>query len=125
MNGVVVEVIAPMIDGVELDDGTRVKAHYKIDGGPSVLFDAVAVLLSAEGASLLDKKAAARDFIADAFAHMKYIGYSAEALPQLEKAAGGLDEACIELASAPAVNVYFQALTALRYWAREPLVNAI
>ncbi|WP_303831618.1 catalase [Asticcacaulis taihuensis] len=125
MNGVVVEIIAPMIDGVELDDGTWVKAHYKIDGGPSVLFDAVAILLSAEGASLLDKKAAARDFIADAFAHMKYIGYSAEALPLLEKAAGGLDEACVELASTAAVDVYFQALTALRYWAREPLVNAI
>ncbi len=125
MNGVVVEVIAPMIDGVELDDGTWVKAHYKIDGGPSVLFDAVAVLLSAEGASLLDKKAAARDFIADAFAHMKYIGYSPEALPLLEKASGGLDEACVALGSDTDVDAFFQALTALRYWARDPLVNAI
>ncbi|ESQ86132.1 hypothetical protein AEAC466_02775 [Asticcacaulis sp. AC466] len=125
MNGVVVEVIAPMIDGVELDNGTRVKAHYKIDGGPSVLFDAVVVLLSAEGAALLDKKAAARDFVADAFAHMKFIGYSPEALPLVEKSVGARDDACLELATAAAVDAYFQELTALRYWAREPMVNAI
>ena len=124
MQGIAVEVIAPMIDGVELDDGTWVAAQYKIDGGPSVLFDAVVVLLSAQGASLFDKKAAARDFIADAFAHMKFIGYSPEALPLLEKATGGRDKACIELASASGIGAYFKALIALRYWAREPLVNA-
>jgi catalase len=124
MNGVVVEIIAPMIEGVELDDGTWVKAHYKIDGGPSVLFDSVVVLLSADGTALLDKKAAARDFIADAFAHMKFIGYSPEASPLIEKATGGPDEACVELATAPAVDEYFKALSVLRHWPREPLVNA-
>ncbi len=121
--GMVVEVVAPMIDGVELSDGTWVEAHYKIDGGPSVLFDTVAVIVSDEGAILLSKKAAARDFIADAYAHVKFIGYSPEALPLFEKNGIDLDEACIKL-SADTTEAFFEVLTALRYWAREPLVNA-
>jgi catalase len=47
--GAVWEVVAPKIGGVTLDDGTKVAAKQKIDGGPSVLFDAVAVLPSEEG----------------------------------------------------------------------------
>ncbi|WP_443749439.1 catalase [Asticcacaulis solisilvae] len=122
-NGMVVEVIAPMIDGVELSDGTWVEAQYKIDGGPSVLFDTVAIIISDQGATLLSKKAAARDFIADAYAHVKFIAYSPEALPLFEKNGIDLDAACVEL-TAETVASFFEALPALRYWAREPLVNA-
>ena len=122
-NGMVVEVVAPMIDGVELSDGTWVEAQYKIDGGPSVLFDTVAVIVSDQGATLLSKKAAARDFIADAYAHVKFIGYSPEALPLFEKNGIDLDAACLEL-TPEKVEAFFKALPALRYWAREPLVNA-
>jgi catalase len=43
--GAVYEVIAPKIAGVTLSDGTTVAAKHKIDGGPSVLFDAVVVLV--------------------------------------------------------------------------------
>ena len=46
-----------------------------IDGGPSVLFDAVALILSEEGAERLTGEAAARDFVADAFAHCKFIAF--------------------------------------------------
>ena len=72
-----VEVIAPKIAGVTLSDGTAVPAKQKIDGGPSVLYDAVALIVSEEGAALLAKDAPAKDFITDAFAHCKFIGYSA------------------------------------------------
>ena len=34
------KLIAPRIGGVEMTDGTLVPADEKIDGGPSVLFDA-------------------------------------------------------------------------------------
>lgn len=70
-----------------------------IDGGPSVLFDAVALLTSAEGIDDLVNEATARDFVADAFQHCKFIGYDQSALPLLEKAgiAGDLDEGTIIL----------------------------
>ena len=42
--GAVLELVAPKIGGVTLSDGTPVPAKQKIDGGPSVLYDAVAVL---------------------------------------------------------------------------------
>lgn len=47
--GASVELIAPTVGGVTLSDGTIKPAHHKIDGGPSVLFDAVAVIPSEEG----------------------------------------------------------------------------
>ena len=54
-------------------------AHQKIDGGPSVLYDAVVVLASADGAALLASDAAAKDFVTDAHAHCKFIGHAASA----------------------------------------------
>ncbi len=122
-NGMMVELITPMVEGVILNDGTLTPGQYKIDGGPSVLFDAVAIVISGQGATLFSKKAAARDFIADAYAHMKYIGFSPEAMTLFEKNGIDLDEACIEL-SVDTVGAFFESLAALRYWAREPLVNA-
>ena len=64
------------------------------------MFDAVAVLVSAEGAALLAKDAAAKDFVSDAFAHCKFIAIGAQAKPIFESAgiADDLDEACMPLA---------------------------
>ena len=73
--GALLEIIAPKVGGVEASDGSWIEAAQKIDGGPSVLYDAVALLPSEDGAKALAKEAAARDFVADAFAHMKFIGY--------------------------------------------------
>ena len=44
--GAVMEIIAPKVGGVTAQDGSHIPAHHMIDGGPSVLFDAVALLLS-------------------------------------------------------------------------------
>ena len=98
----VLEVVAPKIAGATLSDGTLVPAKQKIDGGPSVLYDAVVVLASDAGATLLAKDAAAKGFVADAFAHCKFIGYSAEAMALFEKAgiAADLDEGCIPFGKA-------------------------
>ena len=78
--------VAPMVGGIQASDGTWLEADEKIDGGSSVLFDAVALLPSQEGAELLPKEPTARDFVADAFAHLKFIGYADKALPLLKKA---------------------------------------
>ena len=43
-----------------------------------MLFDAVAVLVSEEGAALLARDAAAKDFVTDAFGHCKFIAMTAQ-----------------------------------------------
>jgi catalase len=123
--GAVYEVIAPKIAGVTLSDGTTVAAKHKIDGGPSVLFDAVVVLVSAEGAALLSLDAAAKGFVTDAFAHCKYIGISADAEPIFDKAgvADDLDEACLPIAEPADAQAFIEVCRALRYWPREASVD--
>jgi catalase len=123
--GAVYEVIAPKIAGVTLSDGTTVAAKHKVDGGPSVLFDAVVVLVSADGASLLSVDAAAKDFVTDAFAHCKFIGISPDAEPIFVKAglADDLDEACLPIAKPADGQAFIEACRALRYWPRESAVD--
>ncbi|MBY5552564.1 catalase [Rhizobium leguminosarum] len=119
------EVIAPKIGGVTLSDGNWIEAHQMIDGGPSVLYDAIALLPSAEGTGDLLKEATARDFVADAFVHCKFIGYVETALPLMQKAeiADSLDEGVIALGAAKDVTAFIKALGKLRVWGREPSVK--
>ncbi|MEI1247880.1 catalase [Rhizobium aouanii] len=119
------EVIAPKIGGVTLSDGNWIEAHQMIDGGPSVLYDAVALLPSAEGTGDLLKEATARDFVADAFVHCKFIGYVETALPLMQKAgiADSLDEGVIALGAAKDVPAFIKTLGKLRVWGREPSVK--
>ncbi len=60
-------------------NGKRIPAQHAIDGGPSVVFDAVAIVASEGGIAALLKLPPARDFVADAFAHYKFIGFTAGA----------------------------------------------
>lgn len=119
------EIIAPMISGITLDDGAAVPANQKINGGPSVLYDAVAVVVSRKGAMQLANDAPTRDFIADAFAHCKFIAFSAEAVPLLEKAgiAESLDGGCANISDA-GVDAFVEMLGDLRYWPREACIDA-
>jgi catalase len=119
------EIVAPKIGGVTLSDGTKVPADQKIDGGPSVLFDAVAIVASTDGAALLAGDAAAKDFVTDAFAHCKFIGYSPEVTLLFEKAgiAGDLDAACTELSGKGDAGAFLKACRALRFWDREPATD--
>jgi catalase len=118
----VVELIAPKVGGVVASDGKLLEAHHMIDGGPSVLFDAVALLTSPEGIEDVINEATARDFVADAFQHCKFIGYDNSALPLLEKAgiAADLDEGTIVLPGEEGVAGFVASLGKLRIWGREP-----
>lgn len=118
----VFEFIAPKVGGVTASDGTFVEAHHMIDGGPSVLFDAVALLTSAAAIDELIKEATARDFVADAFQHCKFIGYDQSALPLLEKAgiADVMDEGMLPLPGEGGLAAFVSELGKLRVWAREP-----
>ncbi|CAN7398406.1 catalase [Mesorhizobium amorphae] len=119
------EIIAPKVGGAKASDGSLVEAQQMIGGGPSVLYDAVALLPSQPAMADLIKEATARDFVADAFAHCKFIGYVEAATPLLEKAgiADNLDEGCIALSGPKDIANFLNVLGALRLWAREPKVK--
>lgn len=123
--GAFTEIIAPTIGGVTASDGTHIPANYKINGGPSVLFDAVAILVSETGAAQLANETTARDFVADAYAHLKFIGYTNAARPLLHKA--GLesvpDEGVIPLEQVQNASAFLTACRQLRLWSREPKVK--
>jgi catalase len=121
----VFELIAPKVGGVKASDGSWIEVHHMIDGGPSVLFDAVVLLTSAEAMDDLVKEATARDFVADAFQHCKFIGYDTSAMPLLDKAgiADALDEGVIALPGDEGLDGFVSSLGKLRVWGREPSVK--
>ena len=118
----VFEFIAPKVGGVTASNGTLIEAHHMIDGGPSVLFDAVALLTSEAAIAELTEEATARDFVADAFQHCKFIGYDRSALPLLEIAgiADAMDEGVLPLPGEEGLAAFVAELGKLRVWAREP-----
>jgi catalase len=118
--GASVKIIAPKVGGVVLKGGKHLAADEKIDGAPSVLFDAVALVLSDEGAQLLLGEKAAQDFVSDAFAHCKAIGYSIEAQTLLDKAGVAADKAVISLPDGVDTLV---ANLSTREWTREKTVK--
>lgn len=121
--GATVEVIAAAVGGADISDGTRVPADQQIDGAPSVLYDAVAIIAEAGGARALAARPAARDFVTDAVAHCKFIGYTSGAAVLFEAAGlpadpAGADEGFISLGEQPAAE-FIARCRQLRHWNRE------
>ncbi|MEQ8559259.1 MAG: catalase [Henriciella sp.] len=113
-------IVAPKVGGAKLSDGRQLEAHEKVDGGPSVLFDAVALVLSEDGAKTLADMPPARDFVTDAFAHGKFIAHTAGAATLLKEAgiAGKLDDGCFALDDGK-TDSFLKTLPKLRYWDRD------
>ncbi len=122
--GTAFEVIAPKIGGVTLSDRKKVPAQQKIDGGPSVLYDAVVLLVSDAGAALLAKDKPAKDFINDAFAHCKFIAHSPAAATLLKAAGVQPDKGFVALKAAKDASAFIKACRELRFWDREADVDA-
>jgi catalase len=124
--GALCEIVAPTVGDVRLSDGQILPVDHKVDGGPSVLFDAVAIVVSREGADLLSRDAPARDFVSDAFAHCKFIATSPAARILFEKVGLGeeLDEACMALSAPQDAEAFLAACRALRHWPREARIDA-
>ncbi|MGF1627429.1 MAG: catalase [Alphaproteobacteria bacterium] len=119
--GALLWIVAPKAGGVTASDGSKVPADETVRGGPSVLFDAVAVMPSADGGKLLVNEPPARDFVADAFAHCKFIAFVDEARPLLEKAGilESLDAGCIALSGTRDAEAFVASCRKLRFWDRE------
>lgn len=115
------EVIALTVGGVTTKNGNLVTAHHKLEGAPSVLFDAVIVLSSPEGIHALLYHPIARQFLVDAFMHLKTIGYDHDSKLLFEKAGiSNLDEGCIDITKEEDANTFILACRKIRLWKREP-----
>jgi len=118
--GMTMEVIAPKVVGARLDDGSMLPAQQRVGGGPSVLYDVVAIVASADGATLLATLPAAKDFVTDAHAHAKFIGHVAAVEPLV--VATGLsdlvDDGYVDLAAAGGPDSLISAARAVRFWDR-------
>lgn len=123
--GAQIEFIAPQVGGVEASDGTWIEADEKIDGGPSLLYDAVVIVASEDGAAQLAKMPPARDFASDAFAHCKFIGYTEEVQVLLEKAGiwSDLDDGCKQLSKKSDGKAFVEMCRDLRFWDREEMLG--
>ncbi len=109
--------IAPKVGGLKVKGGT-LKADGQLAGSPSVLFDAVALILAPEAATKLTKEGAAVQFVMDAFGHVKTIGHDAGAKALLDKAGVEPDAGVVGLDQ-------FAKVAPKRHWDREPKVRML
>ncbi len=119
--GASVKIVAPRIGGTKLADGSVLAADGQLAGTPSVLFDAVAVILSDAGAKSLGSEAAAIDFVRDAFGHLKAIAVDAGGMALLKQARLKKDGGIVEIAD---LEVFIIA-AATRQWDREEEVRTL
>ena len=110
--------IAPKVGGIKVKGGT-LKADGQLAGTPSVLFDAVALVLTHDAASRLANEGAAVDFVRDAFGHLKAIGCTRDADPLLQKAGVARTEGVTSLDSK------FVSAAGTRFFDREPKVRTL
>ena len=116
-----VKVIAPKVGGATLADGSMLAADGQLAGTPSVLFDAVAVILSDEGAKTLLVEGAAIDFVRDAFGHLKAIAADKGGHALLKKAGVGQEAGVVDTNDKDA----FIAAAKTRQWGRERSIRIL
>jgi catalase len=120
-SGATVKVVAPKVGGAKLADGSMLAADGQLAGTPSVLFDAVAVILSDEGAKALSMESAAIDFVRDAFSHLKAIAVDQGGQALLRIAHVGQDAGIVDTNDKDA----FITAAKTRQWEREKLVRTV
>jgi catalase len=119
--GATVKVVAPKVGGAKLAGGLMLAADGQLAGTPSVLFDAVAIVLSDEGAKALSLESSAVDFVRDAFGHLKAIAADKGAQALLNTANIGHNAGVIN------ANDEDEFITAAktRQWSREKSVRVL
>jgi catalase len=119
--GASVKIVAPKVGGAKLADDSMLAADGQLAGTPSVLFDAVAVILSDEGAKELSMEGAAIDFVRDAFGHLKAIAVDKGGRALLKIANVGQDAGVVDASDKDA----FIATAKTRQWDREKSVRTL
>ena len=119
--GASVKIVAPKVGGAKLADGSMLAADGQLAGTPSVLFDAIAIILSGKGAKALSSEGAAIDFVRDAFGHLKAIAIDNGGQTLLTAANIGQDAGVVSTADQEA----FIAAAKTRQWDREKSVRTL
>ena len=119
--GAAVKIVSPKVGGAKLADGSMLAADGQLAGTPSVLFDAVAVILSDEGAQALAVESAAIDFVRDAFGHLKAIAVDKGGRVLLKTANIRQDAGVVDANDKEA----FITLAKTRQWDREKSVRTL
>ncbi|ATE74283.1 catalase [Lysobacter capsici] len=119
--GARVKIVAPKLGGAKLSDGKQQPADGQLAGTPSLVFDAVALVLSPAAGKRLASEAAAIDFVRDAFGHLKAIALD-DGARQLLAAAGIKPDDGVVAADKPAT---FVKLAKTRQWEREPTLRTL
>ena len=101
---------------VELKGGKTLMPDARLETAPSVLFDAVALVATAEAVERLQDHPAMMDWVSNAFHHLKAIGYASDCQPLLDKAHVKPDERILDLEDGP--EAFVEAAKG-RQWERE------
>lgn len=117
--GAAIELVGPRIGGARAVRGELVPVNHTIQGAPSVIFDAVAIVVGAGAIPDLLADPAAISWVSDAFVHCKVITAVGAARPLLEAARVYRDAGVIDLAGDGAVAQFVTTARAGRIWSRE------
>jgi catalase len=127
--GAKVQIIGPTVGGVLTAQGDLLPVDHKVEGGPSILFDAVVLAPSVEGAAELAMQAEAVNFVRDAYGHLKVIGYLTSAAPMLLKAGidadSGDDQGLVSLGQSSSLQDFISRASQGRIWKREKSVRLV
>jgi catalase len=119
--GATLKIVAPKVGGAKLANGAMLAVDGQLAGTPSVLFDAVAVILSDAGAKELSIEGAAIDFVRDAFGHLKAIAVDKGGRALLKMANVGQDAGIVDASDEEA----FIAAAKTRQWDREKSIRTL
>lgn len=119
--GARVKIVAPRIGDVVLANDKRLAVDGQLAGTPSVMFDAVALVLSEDAGKALCREAAAVDFVRDAFGHLKAIAADAGAKALLKAASVKSDAGVVDADDHQA----FVVAASTRQWVREKSVRTL
>ncbi|HET7267973.1 MAG TPA: catalase [Oleiagrimonas sp.] len=118
--GAMVSTVA-LTRGVKLGGGKKLTADGQLAGTPSVVFDAVALVLSTRTGKRLASEAAAVDFVRDAFGHLKAIAVDAGGQAVLDAAGIEKDAGIVDASNTRA----FIKVAKTRQWDRESGVRSL
>lgn len=124
--GAMLSIVAPTVGEIETSKGEKVTPEHFLAGAPSVLFDCIIVAPAKGKADALAQQADAVDWIRNAFAHLKVIGYTEAATELFKKASVALDadDGIVDVSDAK-LDKFVEQAKQYRVWDREPKVRSM
>ena len=119
--GATCKIVALHVGDVVLSDQSGLKVDGQLAGTPSVIFDAIALVLDDKVATAMCNEAAAVDFVRDAFGHLKAIAFDTGANVLLERAGVFKDEGVVSVRDIPR----FLTAAQTRQWDREKSIRTL